>query len=229
MLAEAPPNISAADVEMLAEPVLEALAVTGTDGEALQRFAEAWDAGGVGPADLFPARGRIGAISVMERTGLSPEALAFLAAGCLRPALERYFADCRIHLGSASDRRWDGGVCPCCGAPPGFTEFHEDGQRRLYCHLCGAAWTFARLRCPYCGSQSAADFVRLVAEDAEEGYAIFACKACQGYLKELDRRLRWNVVSALVEDWGSPHLDLIAQRAGYWRAVPTLFRPELPG
>ena len=228
LLAEAPPPIQAVDVEALAEPVLEALAQTGTDPQALQRFAEAWDASEVGPADLYPGRGRIGAVSVMALTGLSQEALAFLACGCLRPPLERYFAGCQAYLGGTSDRHWDGGVCPCCGAPPGFTEFHEDGQRRLVCHLCGVTWTFSRLRCPYCGSQNPADFVRLLAEDAEEGYAIFACKPCQGYLKELDRRLRWNVASALVEDWGSPHLDLIAQRAGYWRAVPTLIQPARP-
>ena len=45
LLAEAPPPIEAVEVEALAEPVLEALALTGTDPRALQRFAEAWDAG----------------------------------------------------------------------------------------------------------------------------------------------------------------------------------------
>jgi len=25
-----------------------------------------------------------------------------------------------------------------------------------------------------------------------------------------------------VEDWGSPHLDLVAQRSGYWRALPSI-------
>jgi formate dehydrogenase maturation protein FdhE len=65
--------------------------------------------------------------------------------------------------------------------------------------------------------------IRLVPETLEEeGYAVTACKGCGGYLKELDRRVRWNGASALVEDWGSPHLDLAARRAGYWRPVPVL-------
>ena len=45
---------------------------------------------------------------------------------------------------------------------------------------------------------------------------------CGGYLKELDRRVRWNGRSALVEDWGSPHLDLAARRAGFWRPLPSV-------
>ena len=49
---------------------------------------------------------------------------------------------------------------------------------------------------------------------------LFASK----YLKELDRRVRWNGGPPAVEDWGSPHLDLVATRAGYWRPVPTLIQ-----
>ena len=47
-------------------------------------------------------------------------------------------------------------------------------------------------------------------------------------MKELDRRLRWNAGAALVEDWGSPHLDLIARRQEYWRPIPTLIQLALP-
>jgi formate dehydrogenase maturation protein FdhE len=64
--------------------------------------------------------------------------------------------------------------------------------------------------------------VRLVAEDAEEGYFVEACLACRGYLKGVDRRERWNAASPLVEDWASPHLDYYAAREGYWRGTPSL-------
>ena len=56
----------------------------------------------------------------------------------------------------------------------------------------------------------------------DEGYFIEACRACHGYLKGVDRRQRWNAGSPLVEDWGSPHLDLHAAREGYWRSTPSL-------
>lgn len=226
LLAEALPVMSREELEESLRPVIEIVETLAADEEAaLQRFAEAWDQGEVAIADLFPEQGRIGSTSLQERTGLSQEGLAFLACASLRPILEQHFAECRRHLTS---RAWDLGVCPFCGSPPAFADLLEDGQRRLACHLCGAGWNFSRLRCPYCGSQNAKDLVRLLAENEEEGYAIFACKACNGYLKELDRRLRWNVGSALVEDWGTPHLDLIAIRSGYWRAVPTLIQLQKP-
>jgi formate dehydrogenase maturation protein FdhE len=83
---------------------------------------------------------------------------------------------------------------------------------------------FPRLQCPFCGHQTAKDLVRLDAEEKEEGYFISACKQCHGYIKELDRRVRWNAGSALIEDWGSPHLDLVAVHAGYWRPIPSLIQ-----
>lgn len=225
LLPEASPGLDPADLEPLAACALEVLATVGADDpEALARLAAAWDEGDVRPPALFPAPGRIGELALQEAIGLSQQALAFLACVCLRPALEAYFRTCAGHFGSGV---WALPVCPFCGAPPGFADLVDSGQRRLACHLCGNSWPFARLRCPHCGSQDPQALVRLAAEAEEEGYAITACKTCGGFLKELDRRLRWNAGPPLVEDWGSPHLDLIAARQGYWRAVPTLVQLSL--
>lgn len=223
LLAEASPSIPAGEMEDPLSAVIEFLATMAKETDALRRFAEAWDQGDVSPAALFPEKGRVGSVSVQREAGLSQQALAFLAYGSLRPIFEGYFVECRAHL---TDSAWHLGVCPFCGAPPGFADLLEDGRRRLACHFCGGGWTFSRLGCPYCGSQNAKDFAVLRAEEKEEGYSMSACKACNGYVKEVDRRLRWNAGSALVEDWGSPHLDLIAHRAGYWRAIPTLIQLE---
>ena len=221
LLAAAPPDIPRDSVEGLLGPALDVLAGLAED---VHEFATAWDRGEIGPAGLFPERGRIGSLEVQERSHLSQDALAFLAVAGLRPALAAFFAECREHVAG----QWDLGICPCCGAPPGFADLREGGQRQLACHLCATSWTFARLVCPLCGNRTARDFVRLLAEDADEGYAIGACRACRGYVKELDRRLRWNAGSALVEDWGSPHLDLIAHRQAYWRPIPTLIQLAPP-
>lgn len=223
LLAETSPVLDPEALEDLLVPAMELLFAAGTEDEALRRFAQAWDRGDVTPAALLPGKGTLGSAAVGERVGLPPEAVGFLACGGLRPVLEDYFAACRAHLGEGV---WDLGVCPFCGAPPGFTDIVENGGRRLACHLCGAGWIFARLKCPYCGIVDAKDLVKFQAEEREEGYLIGGCRKCHGYLKELDRRVRWNAGSALVEDWGSPHLDLIAHRAGYWRAVPTLIELE---
>jgi formate dehydrogenase maturation protein FdhE len=206
-------------------PALDLLAGLEEDLTPLREFAEAWDLGQIKPSALLPEHGRIGAVEIQERCHLSQDALALLAAVGLRPALEAYFAECRPHVEGSG---WDLGICPCCGAPPGFADLLEDGRRQLVCHVCGAVWIFGRLMCPFCGNRTAKDFVRLLAEDKDEGFAINACRACRGYIKELDRRVRWNAGSALVEDWGSPHLDLIAYRQGYWRPIPTLVQLAPP-
>ena len=222
LLVGAPPSLSPDSLEILLAPALDVLAGFQED---VREFAEAWDRDEIAPADLFPERGRIGSVEVQERSRLSQDAVAFLAVAALRPALSAYFAESREHVAGSE---WDLGVCPCCGAPPGFADLLEDGRRQLACHLCGTSWTFARLACPFCGTRAAAEFVRLVAEDAEEGYAVGACRSCRGYVKELDRRVRWNAGSGLVEDWGSPHLDLIAHRQEFWRPIPTLIQLAPP-
>jgi hypothetical protein len=224
LLAETIPAIVPDALEDLLVPAMDLVAAVGREEDAaLQRFAQSWDRGEVTPAALLPGRGSLGSPAVRDRIGLSAEAFGFLACAGLRPALEGYFAECREHLGEGM---WSLGVCPFCGAPPGFTDILENGGRHLVCHFCGAGWIFPRLQCPSCGTTDPQQFLRFQAEDKEEGYLISACKACRGYLKELDRRVRWNGGPALIEDWGSPHLDVLAHRAGYWRAVPTLIELE---
>src|SRR5262249_46675594 len=75
--------------------------------------------------------------------------------------------------------------------------------------------TASRVWCSFCGNTDSQGLRRLEPESGDEGYFISACTKCRGYLKELDRRVRWNGGPALVEDWGSPHLDLVARRSGY--------------
>lgn len=221
LLSEVPPSLRPEDVEAGLGSCLEVLSALGRHDEAVRRFVQAWDDGEIGPADLFPRKGRMGAAWIEDRLGIAGEVVSVLACGALRPALDAYFAQCRGHL---KDGGWTLGVCPFCGAPPGFADVTESGQRRLACHLCAGAWGFPRLSCPFCGHQTAKDLVRLQAEDKEEGYFVSACKQCHAYIKEIDRRVRWNAGSALIEDWGSPHFDLVASRAGYWRSLPTLLQ-----
>src|SRR5207249_283683 len=88
LAAEAARVLRAADVEDLVGAAMDALArVEPSLGPALQRFAEAWDGGAVGPTALLPERGRIGAGSVVA--GLGAGAIAFLAGGSLRPRAGR--------------------------------------------------------------------------------------------------------------------------------------------
>ena len=225
LLAEVSPAIPAGAMEELVSAALDFIGAVGADQALLGRVAEAWDRGVLAPSVLLPGQGRLGSVSAQEALWLSQEVLGFLAVAGLRPPLDAFFAECRPHV---ADSAWNLGVCPLCGAPPGFADLTEDGRCRLACHVCGGAWTFSRMCCPFCGTRRVNDLVRLAAEDpAEEGYAVEACKQCNGYVKALDRRLRWNAGSALIEDWGTPHLDLVARRSGYWRPIPSIV--ELAG
>jgi formate dehydrogenase formation protein len=219
LLADAALEIPAASVEDLLGPVMERLAADGPEAAAaLRRFAEAWDEGQADPAALLPSLDGDPTTTLQERFGLGSHLGAFLPVAALRPALETYFEGVRGLPAGV----WTRGGCPWCGGAPSYGDLVEDGRRRLSCHVCGGAWIAARLRCPFCESWNAKDLVRLVAEELDEGYFIEACRACEGYLKGVDRRQRWNAGGPLVEDWGSPHLDLYAAREGYWRSTPSL-------
>ncbi len=228
LLTEAAPSIPAASVEELLGPIMERLAADGPEAvAALRRFAEAWDQGQIDVATLLPRPERDAVASLQERFALGSALGAFLPLAGLRPALETYFENVR----DLPDGVWTRGACPWCGGAAAYGDLVEDGRRRLSCHLCGGAWIAARLRCPFCDSWNSRDLVRLVAEELEEGYFIEACRACRGYLKGVDRRQRWNAGPPLVEDWGSPHLDVYAAREGYWRSTPSLAHllPSQPG
>jgi Protein involved in formate dehydrogenase formation len=219
LLAEATPVVDRGGIEELAGPVMERLAAAGPEeAEALRRFAEAWDAGEIGPAALFPVPEAPGKPLLQDTIRIPSYLAGFLAQAALRPTLEAFFSEVR-HL---SEGVWTRGVCPWCGGPAAFGDLVEDGRRRLSCHLCGGGWIAPRLRCPSCQSWDGRNMVRLLGEELEEGYFIEACRSCRAYLKGVDRRQRWNAGSPLVEDWGSPHLDLYAIRQEYRRETPCL-------
>src|SRR2546430_813578 len=144
--------------------------------------------------------------------------------GARRPARGGGAAAARRRRCRRSARRRHG-VCPFCGAPPGFADVVEGGHRRLACHFCGGAWGFAKLRCPLCGVEGSKDLQRLQAEGEDAGYVISGCRACRGYLKELDRRERWNGGPPLLGDWASPPPDVLARRGGLRKPPPALLRP----
>ena len=71
LIAESEPELPREQIEELVGPVMEQIAGAVPDSApALQRFAEAWDGGAVGPRDLLPAAGKEGAAAREERLGL---------------------------------------------------------------------------------------------------------------------------------------------------------------
>lgn len=227
LITEAPPALDREALEPLLAPVIEELAAIGEEeAQALSRFAAAWDEGRVSPSDLLPGVGKQEGGALHGGVGISADLLGFLTYLSLRPPLEAYFGEVRPAM---KPDLWRLGSCPFCSAPPAWSDIEEDGKRWLSCTLCAGRWTFGRLQCPFCDNRNAKTLTRLAAEEQEEGYLIEACDVCRGYIKGVDRRVRWNAASALIEDWGTPHLDVIARGKGYWRATPSLIQLAPPG
>ena len=215
LLGEVP--LSREAVEPLLSGAVELLhGIREADGPGLAKLREAWDKGEITPSALLPTHPFFARV-VLPRLGLSSDIAAFLCQIVLRPLLEEMAEPLR----GLWEGRWDHGTCPFCGASAAFSDLREDGKRRLLCYLCGSDWGFLRIRCAFCDNRNP-NTLKIFSPEEEEGYFVEACDLCRGYLKGLDRRLRWNVVSSLLEDWGSPHLDLIALEKGYWRSGPSL-------
>jgi hypothetical protein len=225
LLAESPLAVSPEDAEDVLAVAMEAVTATRPDEAAgMRRLADEWDEGRLSLAAFLPTRGAM-ADTLARQLGLRPAVAAFVAYAGLRPIVEWSLAGAQAH---SAEGAWTLGVCPFCGAPPGFADIIEDGRRRLSCHMCGGTWIFSRVRCPLCGAGEPNEQARLEPADADAAYFIAGCTRCKGYVKEVDRRQRWNARSSLVEDWGSPHLDLAARSSGYWRPVPTLLEVASP-
>jgi hypothetical protein len=219
LLAASPLALEAPDVEDMLAVAMEAVtAARPEDAAGMRRLADEWDAGQLDPSAFFPTRGAI-ADAVSQRLAIRSAVAGFLAYAGLRPALAWGFTNARPLL---LEHVWTPGVCPFCGAPPAFGDIIEDGRLSLTCHLCAGAWIFSRVRCPLCGADGPHDLTRLEPGGPDEAYSISGCSRCKGSVKQVDRRQRWNARAPLVEDWGSPHLDMAARRAGYWRPIPTL-------
>lgn len=112
------------------------------------------------------------------------------------------------------------GHCPLCSSPPGLAELNrEDGRRVLCCSLCGHRWQFARVHCPFCGSENDLEAISIQEDDCRW---IETCGDCRGYLKTVDvRKLpQGEVVVPLVETTATVYLDLIAEKEGCHPAVP---------
>jgi hypothetical protein len=217
LIVEAPPDLAREALDAQIGPVLERLAVAG-HLDALRRFAETWDAGGLGPGDLFLGAGKGGPASIEERIGVPAPILSFLAQAGLRPGLDAYFSRVR----AMPEGVWPARPCPWCGGPPAFVELVAGGRRRLSCHLCGGAWAAAAPGCAFCGTVEPGAVVALTDETLEDGDIVEACRSCRSYLKGVDRRRRYTAGSPLVEDWSTPDLDVRAMSRGYRRPTPSL-------
>jgi len=153
------------------------------------------------------------AYAVAHEHGLDPELLQALVEWSLRPSLEA----CAEKLGERRKGvRWEEAICPICGSPPGFAELRgEDvtSLRYLYCGLCGFAWQFRRVGCPFCGCIDH-NQLRSLFPEGDARCFLDVCEQCRRYIKTVDNRTHFGLIPEVEAVAASP-LDLLARDRGY--------------
>lgn len=190
------------------------------DGE-LRRLAEAVAIGSLDLDLLWPlavARDREALTRLANQEGLPLGLTHLLAGACVRPLVEAR----ALQVGPALRLDlWHETYCPACGDGPAVAEIDKEGRRHLLCASCSTFWPSNRVQCTFCGTQDQEQLHYLTTED-DPGMRVDCCRACQSYLKTLDRREGAGAEELWVADLTTVHLDLVGQREGYRRPAPSL-------
>lgn len=152
-----------------------------------------------------------------QKLKLNKELLLFLAKNSINPVLEAYANQLK---GYVDQERWWRGYCPICGSKPIIGELRKkEGERFLLCSSCGFEWRFQRMVCPFCGNVEPKKHRYFYMEKETRGYRVDVCEKCKTYIKTIDTRELDEEVILPIEDLGTLHLDILAQKEGYKREV----------
>lgn len=152
---------------------------------------------------------------------IGTDALLFVGRTLAAPFVAAAARRARQAGGRPPEMRADSGCCALCGSSPGLAVLEEDeGQRFLYCSLCGDRYGFRRLACPHCGTRESGALSYVRVNDADPRW-IETCNQCNGYIKTIDtRKLSDQPFIPVVEETATLHLDLLAEREGCARGLP---------
>ena len=160
-----------------------------------------------------------------EKLELNQGLLLFLAKNSINPVLEAYADQLKGYI---DQKKWWKGYCPICGSKPIIAALRKkEGERFLLCSSCGFEWRFSRMKCPFCGNQEREGHKYFYIEKEDKGYRVDVCKKCKKYIKTIDTREMFEDVVLPVEDIGTLHLDIIAQKEGYEREVANILNVSL--
>ena len=150
--------------------------------------------------------------ALSKKLGVKEDVLLFLARNSVKPIFEAYAKE----LGNYVDQeRWWKGYCPICGSEPFMAEFKEEGARFLVCSSCSYEWRFNRLKCPFCENEEHEKLRYFYTEKEGRAYRTDVCEKCKRYIKTIDTNELGEDVIPLLEDIGTLHLDILAQKEGY--------------
>ena len=165
--------------------------------------------------------------SIGEKTELNRWLLLFLAESSINPLFEAYAEKLKVHVDQES---WGRGYCPVCGSQPERGELRMDfGERFLECSSCSFKWRFKRVVCPFCGNDDSKKLRFFNTETDGKAYRVDVCEECKKYIKTIDLRELKGEIIPLIDDIGTLHLDIIAEKEGYKRGVPGILEMEKMG
>jgi hypothetical protein len=173
----------------------------GRNGNVLEPLVTRWYAQTSGVEEHGP-RGHI--------ADGTPEIFEQVLVLSLRPFVSRC---AEVLLQRADFSGWLRGHCPICGWEPDFAVITHDGQRRLVCGRCLAQWAYDAVSCPFCANGDRARITSFATPDGQ--YRVYACDACQRYLKAFDARRASRPVLIAVDSIATLPLDAMAIQRGY--------------
>jgi formate dehydrogenase maturation protein FdhE len=161
---------------------------------------------------------------IANKAGLHKWLLRFLAESSINPFFEAYAEKMKDHV---YQELWWRGYCPVCGSQPERGELRIDvGERLLQCSSCSFKWRFKRVVCPFCGNEDHEKLRYFNTEADGKAYRVDVCEACKKYIKTIDLREVQEDIVLPVDDIGTLHLDMIAEKEGYTRGVPGFLEVE---
>lgn len=151
---------------------------------------------------------KVAAVDIDE--SIEPEMVDQVLALAMRPFLSRC---AEVLQPRAELAMWTHGHCALCGGEPDLSVITPAAERHLICGRCTLRWNFEPLTCPYCGN---ADRERITSFATPDGtYRVYACDACQRYLKAYDARRASRPVMPVVDQVATLPLDAAAMQRGY--------------
>jgi hypothetical protein len=108
---------------------------------------------------------------------------------------------------------WKRADCPMCGGEPEFAFINPAAERLLICGRCTGSWRYDPLACPFCENHDPARITSFASRDGK--YRIYACDACQRYLKAYDGRYSDRPAMLAVDSVATLPLDAAAMQRGY--------------
>jgi FdhE protein len=160
--------------------------------------------------------------ALSKKLQVKEDVLAFLAKNSIKPIFEAYANELKNYV---DQERWWKGYCPICGSEPYISELKNEGgaegARFLVCSSCSYEWRFKRLQCPFCDHEASQGAKYFYTEKEGKAYRVDVCEKCKRYIKTIDTNELGEDVIPLLEDIGTLHLDILAQKEGYTKEGKT--------